>query len=232
MSNEKFISIPPYISTSWKNIRALRMEDTHLIITLTDGSVVRVPSLNNEDVEQIFAGHAAYLENHSQTAEKPLPKSNSGPLPTDASFGNIPFRFGLGADGLPQAVQHDPSQANAPDLPPEILEKVGSIAKILSPGDSALLPKPEPHCNCMHCQIARAISGETEEEELPQQEEEEEVSEEDLRFREWDVKEISNGIFEVSDPSAPEEIFRVCLKPPGCTCGEKNCEHLLYVLRS
>ena len=52
MGNEKFISIPPYISTSWKNIRALRMEDTHLIITLTDGSVVRVPNLNQEDVKE------------------------------------------------------------------------------------------------------------------------------------------------------------------------------------
>src|SRR3989338_4608887 len=44
--------------------------------------------------------------------------------------------------------------------------------------DPSLFPDPEPHCNCPHCQIAKAILP-TSEESAPL-EGEEEISEEDL----------------------------------------------------
>lgn len=62
---------------------------------------------------------------------------------------------------------------------------------------------------------------------------EEEVPLEDLQFREWDIEEKGAGLYLVKNPLEPSEEYRVFLgESPGCTCGQKGCEHLHAVLRS
>lgn len=244
-SNEKFLSIPPFISTSWKNVRSLQLQDTHLVISLTDGSSVVVPNLDQEAMESVFAAHAGYLAGDEATPKpesRPAPGAPRMPPPAAANpFGGaLPFPLTGGPESLMQAMHHDQNQSELPDLPHEILEKVAAITKVLAPKDSGELPKPEPHCNCLHCQIARAIQhGADEEEETvdcgqsDDSTDTEEVTDDDLAFREWDIVEIGEQIYQVSNPLDDDESYKVCLaEPVGCTCGSKNCEHLLAVLRS
>lgn len=236
--NGKFLSIPPYVSTSWRNIRTLRMEENTLLITLLDNNIVRVPNLQPAFVDQLFAQHAAYLEEQaSQQPPVPLrPESGFRPMapPSAASLlgKEAFFRLGsFGPEGFAEALQHDPAHAGAPDLPREILEKVASVSKIMAPGDPNMLPKAEPHCNCVFCQLARAIRDGV----VPAkaiEEEEAIVSNEELTFKEWEIKELSHNVYEVANPLNSEEYYKVCLDPVGCTCGQANCPHLLAVLRS
>jgi hypothetical protein len=79
----------------------------------------------------------------------------------------------------------------------------------------------------MHCQIAKALHGE-----LPE-EQEEEVTDEDLKFRLWDIDQTGDKLYVVTNPLDSKEYYNVFLGDPiGCTCGEKNCEHIRAVLNS
>ena len=60
--NTKYLSIPPYISTGWENIKSLQMSGNQLLITLSDSSLVRIPDLNMEEIQQLFTIHSTYLE--------------------------------------------------------------------------------------------------------------------------------------------------------------------------
>jgi len=237
--NAKFLSIPPYVSTSWRNIRTLRMEEHTLLITLLDNSIVRVPNLEPPFVDQLFAQHATYLEEQASQQPFPAPSKpesvfrpmippNAASLLGKEAF----FRLGsFGPEGFAEALQHDPAHAGAPDLPREILEKVATVSKIMAPGDPNMLPKAEPHCNCVFCQLARAIRDGVP---LLKAGEEAEIliSNEELTFKEWEIKELSLNVYEVANPLNSEEYYKVCLDPVGCTCGQANCSHILAVLRS
>jgi hypothetical protein len=131
---------------------------------------------------------------------------------------------------MSSALQHNQAQSNMPDLPQEILNKIKSLSQFLSKEDAEFLPKAEPHCNCMHCQLARAISSEKESNAI---EEEEVISEEDLRFRSWDIEQSGDKLYTVKNPLDHQEQYNVYLGDPiGCTCGQKNCEHLKAVLNT
>ena len=230
--NKKILSLPPYISTSWSNVKSLHMEETTLIIRLNDGEAIKIPDLTPEIVETIFTAHASFEEHQS---DQP-PPSRINP---QSLFGNddMTFRFGFaGLDGLGTAMQHNPSQMNAPDIPTEVLEKIASIARVIVPEDPDAIPKPEPHCNCMHCQIARAIHLELEEEELEEEQEaiiEEEVPTEELQFCQWDIQESGEDLYTVTNRLDEQEKYSVYLgHPVGCTCGKEGCEHILAVLRN
>ena len=60
--NEKVLSIPPYISTTWTHISALRMKGNLLSITLTDGETISISGLSQDQINLIFSFHAAHLE--------------------------------------------------------------------------------------------------------------------------------------------------------------------------
>ena len=100
------------------------------------------------------------------------------------------------------------------------------------------MPAAEPHCNCMYCQIARAFSDKESlvDQDTVNPEIEEAVSDVELTFREdWIINpESSNkNLYLVINPSDEAEKYTVFLgKPIGCTCGEKNCEHIRAVLNS
>jgi len=62
---------------------------------------------------------------------------------------------------------------------------------------------------------------------------EEEVSDEDLTFQDWEVKQEGDKLYLVTNPLDRDERYRVFLgKPLGCTCGKTNCEHIRMVLSS
>jgi hypothetical protein len=220
---DKILSLPPYISTAWKNIVSLHVETRPyghvLLIQLITGSKVEVPNLDPKIMERIFSMHAIVLEQEGR-----LPPN----LVTTQTFA-IPFPI----EGLTSVLQHNPEQADTPPLPPEILEKIQSFKDML-PEDLTSLQKAEPHCNCPYCQITRAITGALVEAEAAAPAiGEEEVSAEDLTFRNWDIKQESERLYSVTNPLDGKEHYNVFLgEPLGCTCGNRNCEHIQAVLRS
>lgn len=246
--NEKLICIPPHISTTWEQVSFLRAEENPedngliLVLHLTDGKIIKIPNLDTSLIDIAFAAHLRYLETSSNSrASDTQSKSPQNMIqsllgiPAD-QIGGIPLRFGIsgfpgGMEGLEMAFQHNPSQSNAPNLPPEIIEKITTVAKLVSNGDLTGFPKPEPHCNCMHCQVARAIHGTPFEKETVTVEEV--VSDEDLRFRSWDITQVGEKLYSLTNPLDPREHYTVFLgSPVGCTCGHSHCEHIRSVLSS
>ena len=231
--NSKILSIPPYISTHWANISAIYMRDGMLIVGLIDGDAIEVPNLELEQIQSIFEIHADFVEEEekffSQTADKTQPPFSF----LQGTAGNdLQLAFG-GIDGFSTMMQHNPEQMNGPDLPNEILDKVSAISKIVTPESSQDLPIAEPHCNCMHCQIARAISGKQEVTRHTLVEEPiEPIEPEELQFQQWDIVQTEDKMYTVTNRLDNTETFNVYLgKPIGCTCGKEGCEHILAVLR-
>ena len=125
-------------------------------------------------------------------------------------------------------MQHNPDQANLPPMSPEVLKKITMIARVFGLEDTSALPKAEPHCNCVYCQVARSLHGEE-----ASFEQIEEVSDEDLKFRNWEIAQTGEKLYCVTNPLDTNEHYNVFLGTPlGCTCGSKNCEHIRAVLNS
>ncbi len=232
--NEKILSIPPYISTSWSHITALHIKGNLLVIVLIDGDTINIPGLSKETIELIFNHHATYLENESFNLSHPpsSPKKESlSSLLDQVTEPTIRLAFGS-LDGLGAVMQHNPAQANAPTLPPELLQKISGIAKIIAPLEDSLLPKAELSCNCFYCQIARALNPQNDgEEELKP--ELEEIKDEELQFQQWNIIQTGNNLFSVINRLDDHEKYSVYLgHPVGCTCGKQGCEHILAVLKS
>lgn len=238
----KILSIPPYISTSWMNIVSVQVvqenSESILAITLTNQSTVKIPGLDKAILEQVFTYYENSLEGNSPELAKPQqPLAVGGGSPITMS---LPFKLSdmesinnIGTVG--GLLQHSQEQANFPDLPQEFITKISSVSKALGL-DHQLenVTKPEPHCNCPYCQIARALH---EQEPLAVTSnappKEEPVHEDELKFREWDIQETDRNLYEVTNPLDQSEHYQVFLgKPIGCTCGLKNCEHIKAVLNS
>jgi len=214
----KILSIPPYVSTTWETIASLKSEAVNdsytLIITLTTGDQIAVPSLSESDVTMILEAHAQYLQ--------PL----QGPaFPVPFSF-SLPFRSEGPIASLGDSMRHNPEQSDLPNIPSEILAKVSIIAKAFGFDDLSALEEAEEGCNCTYCQLKRAFAP-------PVETIEEKIRDEDLHFKDWEIKEMSNQLYTVISPLDPNEQYSVFLgEPLGCTCGQKNCEHIKAVLRS
>jgi hypothetical protein len=214
------LSIPPYLSTTWKNISSLHVRvernSLTLIVLLQNRVQVEVPGLDKRAIDEIFEAHARSAE------EQSAPKIAS-PLESPFSF-SLPLK---GDSALGSTMQHNPENAGLPPVPPEILKKITTIAKAFGLDNIADLSKPEPHCNCMYCQVARSIQGEEPLEEI------EEVADADLKFRDWEIEQSADQLYVVTNPLDANEHYNVFLGTPlGCTCGEKNCEHIRAVLNS
>ena len=61
----KVLSIPPYISTSWKNIIALHVKNGDLVISLPDSESSVSPNLPADIINSIFLAHSGYLEHEA-----------------------------------------------------------------------------------------------------------------------------------------------------------------------
>jgi len=115
-----------------------------------------------------------------------------------------------------------------PELSHEVLQRVIGMVKMIAPDEIQNIPPSEPHCNCIHCQISRAVSDDA-----PEQISDEIVSDEDLKFRDWEVSAEGDNLFVVRHPLNTDEEYHVYLGDPiGCTCGSKQCEHIAAALRS
>lgn len=241
--NQNILSVPPYLSTPWGNVRAIHMKGSLLVVALIDGDTISIPNLSPQIIDSIFDAHAAYLEReinqqlqHSPSSEMQNMKLNN-PIAQAFLLGDQnadqSIRFGVGLEGVASALQHNSLQMNAPDLPKPILDKIAAIAKIVAPDDINALPKPEPHCNCVHCQIARAISQAILHQSTAIEEIEETITPEDLNFQQWDIIQTGDKLFAVSNRLDTTEKYSVYLgHPVGCTCGKSGCEHILAVLKS
>jgi len=222
----KILSIPPYLSTTWDTIAALKSEPNNgaysLIITLKTGDSITVPSLSEEEITTILEAHAQYLQpiapfqGLGQGLGFPVPFSFSLPLKQD----------GGPVASLGDSMRHNPEQSDLPDIPVEILGRVTMIAKAFGLDDFSALEEAVDGCNCTYCQLKRAFVSTLEIGE-------EKIKDEDLHFRDWEVSEISDKLFTVTSPLDKNEQYNVFLgEPLGCTCGNKNCEHIKAVLRS
>jgi hypothetical protein len=232
--NEKVLSIPPYISTSWSCISAMHMKESFLVITLNDNHTIAIPELPADIITSAFDYHTAYLEavNLGIPAKQPLQS-----LERHEQFnqlmeqGGAALRLGFGSlDGLNNAMQHNPEQANAPALPPEILQKISAISKILAT-DEIALPQAEPNCNCFHCQIAQALNPSLSEPLI--EDADAPIPDEDLSFQQWSITQTDEKLFSVVNCLDEKEKYNVYLgEPLGCTCGTQGCEHIVAVLKS
>ena len=219
------LSIPPYLSTTWKNIASLHVREEKglftLVVILQNRVQVEVPGLNKGTIDTVFEAHA----HHADTAEneKSILKN-----PIDGPFSfNLPISGGVPSGPLGMSMQHNEEQSNLPPLPDDVLNKITTIAKAFGLDDSNTLPPSEPNCNCVYCQVARALHGP--ENSSPQ----EEVTDEDLKFKNWDVKQTADKLYNVTNPLDTNEHYSVFLGDPlGCTCGQKNCEHIRAVLNT
>ncbi len=147
----------------------------------------------------------------------------------------MPFKLGISSiDGMGNPLVHNPAQKDAADIPKPILQKIAAIAKIISPEDITAMPKAEPHCNCLHCQIVRTINEAVEPEKLVISEQDaDEVKDEELAFQQWDVTQAGDNLFNVINRLDNQEKYSVYLgHPVGCTCGKSSCEHIVAVLKS
>ena len=219
----KIINIPPYLSTTWDNIISLKTQVEEnlyiLFVTLKTGESVKVPHLDKAAIDAIFKAHAEHVEHPADEIPRfPLPFTFS--LPLNKAEGPI--------TSLGNAMHHNPNQADLPDMPAEMLEKIALVAKAFGLDDASSLPPPEENCNCINCQITRALAGESRSEAK-----EIAVSDEELRFRDWDIKQTADKLYIVTSPFDANEQYNVYLgEPIGCTCGQKNCEHIKAVLHS
>lgn len=233
---DKIISIPPYLSTSWDKVTSLHMEGEQLVITLKDGTAVTLPYLAPDVIEQIFSAHVNFLEESfvEKLAKESSKKASQG---IEQLFG-APFRLSLGSiEAIGQSLQHNPAYRDLPPIPTEIVEKISALAKNVSEEDIRALPVAEQNCNCIYCQMSRILkqAGLPESKDLDRpliDEFEEEVKEEDLRFEEWEVKNIGEKLYTVTHKLDAHMQYNVFLGTPvGCTCGKPNCEHIVVVLR-
>jgi hypothetical protein len=218
------LSIPPFISTSWKNIASIQMNSNDLLeIYLNNGTKVSVKNLTDEQVQKIFHFHGESIE-------------QSYPPLIENPFGITMKNAGIvlsGMESFTGMMQHDPSQIDAPTLPVEILSKISEMGKAVGIDKNTFnIPEGEPHCNCPYCQISRAIHG-IEREDRVVTDGEIDVSNEELRFKEWNVHQKNDKLYQVTNPLDQHEQYSVYLGDPiGCTCGKNNCEHILAVLKS
>lgn len=223
----KGLSIPPLVSTTWDNIFNLSANETVLTVKLKDGTSVEIPNLTPNQIQIIFDRHQRYLDKEEKT-EIPAPKSFRLDItPIDAS-GKIGF---TAFDELGAVLQHNPAHANSPLLPTHVVEKIAMLAQTLPPTAMEGFPTDVPNCNCMHCQITRALMKGVQppvytiEEEI--------VSDEELQFSEWSITEKGEGIYIVTSKLNSAENYQVYLGTPiGCTCGDNKCEHIVAVLKS
>ncbi len=230
--NSKYIFIPPYISTSWAFVTAIRSIGDDLFISLNNGETVTVPKLSHDDMVQVFNSHAQFLEKNTS-----IPPTSSGFSQAVRQFLNDDpsqsMKINLGPlSELGEISRHNPEQSNGPELPSEILNKIREITHIIGPPDSELLPLPIQDCLCFFCQISRAIHFSASNK-LPIYEELQMEKVEEIHFENWEVKEAGQNLFNVVSKLDNHEHYTVFLGSPiGCTCGKENCEHIVAVLRS
>ena len=196
---------------------------------LKDGTECSIPNLSQEIIDQIFSHHIESVES------APAPKEDISVVIGTGFKDIVGMLSKLGASpsgSLGKMLEHDPDNADLPDLPTEMIEKIQIMLSVIPKEDLMEMPEAVPGCNCMYCQINRLLHQE-EGDHTQIVDEGEPVEETELEFTEWLVENVEDKIFKVTNKLDPHEEYRVFLGDPvGCTCGKPHCEHILAVLRS
>ena len=139
------------------------------------------------------------------------------------SVATLPQKQGGFIASINEPLHHNPEQSDLPEIPPEVLGKISLLTKAFNlEGTSSFEELAQTNCNCIYCQMKRALTPT-----------EEKIDDLDLVFRDWEIKELSNNLYTVTNPLNLNEHYNVFLgEPIGCTCGHKNCEHIKAVLQS
>lgn len=218
---DKFLSIPPYLSVSWREVAFVRAKGDDLVITLKNGDTSVIPSLTPEEKELVFQCHSRFLEQEALLMRPPFAQGHLMP---------ISFKIGT-PEGTVTAFEHNPEQKDSPPIPKEILDKIVDSTQGIPGVELKDLPMGEPNCNCFFCQIMNAIHGKSPF--LEEVEDEEIIDDKELTFREWDVSQTSENLYSVVNALDANEKYTVFLgHPVGCTCGKDKCEHIEAVLKS
>ncbi len=231
--NDRILSIPPHISTSWDHVHSLYTQHSPegsytLSIHLDQGQIIHM-ELDPALIDLAFASHLRYLENKIQQKH-----GASHPLALLAQLFHLssdmkeslftPPPFLMTPESLEIALHHDPKRSADP-IDPEMLQRISQVIRWILNDDLSSLSKAEEGCHCPHCQLMRYIDPNPVEEEI--------CSEADLQFKEWDIQSVGEQLYQVANPLNPSERYQVHLgNPLGCTCGETGCPHLLSVLKS
>lgn len=237
--NNKILHLPPHISTSWNKVSAIFLNENKLHINLTNGTTLAIPGLTTETLELIFQSHASFLNAEQISIPQVIHNGQPSRQPQEMVHTEV-VRFNLeNMESLQTAMQHNPAQASMPNIPHEILNKIAQVAKIVASDDIQNIPKPEPHCNCTHCQIARAIHNQDPLQPItltplaPESPQDEIVSDQELVFQQWEISQIGEKLYSVINRLDKDEKYNVHLGTPiGCTCGKHGCEHILAVLKN
>lgn len=226
--NKNYISIPPYLSVSWKEVASLAMKEDTLYLSLKNGEVIVLPELETAEVDNIFLCHLQYMEQDSARMPMPFGRMSMGDsIPFDPSdLADMPIAFKIGTpDGVVSAMAHNPIQSENPDLPPELLDKIIGVTKMMGMPLTDQLPEGVLGCNCFFCQIMTHLHHENFLKE--------EVSMQDLQFEDWKVNQTGDKLFSVENPLDSSEKHSVYLGHPlKCSCGHEGCEHIIAVLKS
>ena len=229
------LSIPPYVSSRWEFIQSLRVQEQRLIVTLKDGSSCTVPSLSQEELSQIFIAFSSYAQQPEgeEVFKKDISQLVEGMKKGFSEFVNMITKASGQALGFAKSLEHDPSNAHLPPLPPEARKRVEMLLQIVPEDEILAMHEPIADCHCMYCQVQRLLREAISRKKHPTEEEEEPVDESELKFTEWTVEPLADKLYSVRNKLNPQEEYRVFLgEPLGCTCGKANCEHIIAVLRS
>lgn len=223
--NKKMLSIPPYISTQWGCIVSIaqnKESEEALDFSLTNEIVISVPNLSKEDQKKIFRTHQEYLTSCQEVSEAQIFTLLSGDSvsPTQVSIPASASFFPL--------LQHSVEVSGLPEIPKETILKMTQVFDDLTTHQNPFYKAPEPHCQCMYCQIARVVHDEVGS--LEGEDNSTKDAVDTTISKGWHVKEYSPDQFEVSSPNASNGPFVVTLSPPSCSCGSASCEHIAAVL--
>lgn len=225
-----------------------------LKVFLINGHKVQLPDLEENVAKKLFDAYQRFHDNRqilrvhlrsiSQAETKEELQANSSkqaesqdpfssifrPAPTLFSAEQLfgPSPFGPPMEQMARHLRHNPEMKDLPSLPKDILERIANAAQLLlsHPEDAKKAPEPEIGCQCVHCQIARAIQQGLEHGYEP-------VTNEDLRLSTWHIKPIEDSRYLVENTLDPSHCHLVALKPSiSCSCGDQNCQHIEAVLRS
>lgn len=205
--NNKLLSIPPFISTSWRDVELLLSDGQHTLnIYLKNGTLVKISHLLKDQLDLIFKVHQDVLLNQN-TDKKP------------------PFLDPLMVQFSGQILEHDPELFDFQPLPDDMLGKLKALSSALPKPDKDRMPQIHPGCRCPHCQIMTVILEEQDNDDL--------VDDSDLTFATWLQEELTDHDFLITHPYNKEETYLVTLgEKVCCSCGQMPCEHIEHVLKN
>jgi hypothetical protein len=204
--NKKLLHIPPFISTSWKDVELLLGDGHHsLNIYLKNGTLVQISHLSKEELDLIFQVHQEILLAQASSKDLTLPHP-------------LLFQFSH------QFLEQDPQISDTTSLSDAVKIKLLSVL-------DQMIPQEHTHahpdsCSCAQCTLINFLS---EKNQTP----DEIVCDEDLQFATWIVDPLESQNYKLTHPYHPDETYFVCLNHPiCCSCGQPGCEHIEHVLKT